>query len=181
MGEEARPLPRGRHGLSPEAVAADQRARLLTAAAAAFAEHGFALSSREIASAARVSSSTLYRHFENADEVLAAAFEERAAALAAEAEAAGRGVAATKVLAGFLGADAPTATLFGPSTAIAVDAIAAARCRLLERLGALLAPAAPRDRLGPLLAAAALALLADGEGGAEAGGELAALLPALPA
>jgi len=65
--------------------AADNRARLLTAARARLAP-GVAVSSREIARAAGVSVATLYRHFPTREDLLAAARESQAARCTASVE-----------------------------------------------------------------------------------------------
>lgn len=77
-----KPLPRGRHGLSPEFVARDQRRRLIRATAAALDELGFeATTVSAIATRARVSKSDFYRHFDSKDECFAAAYDEAVAHL----------------------------------------------------------------------------------------------------
>lgn len=81
------PLPRGRHGLSAEQVADNQRRRLLDGAAVAVAEHGYAeLTVAHVVSAAGVSRATFYAHYaDKADVLLNAhrlAFEQVLAAIA---------------------------------------------------------------------------------------------------
>lgn len=57
-----RPLPRGRHGIPPEQIAAHQRTRLRAAVGAALFESGYeALSIREISARAGVSRLTFYK------------------------------------------------------------------------------------------------------------------------
>jgi AcrR family transcriptional regulator len=68
------PLPRGRHGIPRELIVANQRQRLLAAAALQIAAHGYAsLSVADIAGRAGVSRVTFYANFEDKlDCVLAA-------------------------------------------------------------------------------------------------------------
>ncbi|MGN6663104.1 MAG: TetR/AcrR family transcriptional regulator [Solirubrobacterales bacterium] len=69
-------LPSGRHGLSRKHVAENQRWRLLSATAEAFAEEGYLrMTSHGVAKRAAVSSSTLYEQFRGRDGCLLAAFE----------------------------------------------------------------------------------------------------------
>ncbi len=64
--DEVEVLPRGRHAIPPEDVLAHQRARLLSAAAAALAEQGYAGTSvNDIIGRARVSRRTFYELFED--------------------------------------------------------------------------------------------------------------------
>lgn len=68
-------LPGGRHGLPAKAVAESQRWRLIGAAAEVLAEHGYlGTTSRRIATAAAVSSSTFYAHFNGVPDCLLASF-----------------------------------------------------------------------------------------------------------
>ena len=70
------PLPRGRHALSPEEVAANQRARIATAIASQTVEHGCdGLTVERVIEAAGVSRSTFYHHFANKREALLASHE----------------------------------------------------------------------------------------------------------
>jgi AcrR family transcriptional regulator len=63
-GWVARPLPRGRHRLTPDEVQASQRERLLQAMAEVVAERGYdGASVPRVIAAARVSSNTFYRFF----------------------------------------------------------------------------------------------------------------------
>lgn len=60
------PLPRGRHGIARELVAANQRERLLCAATEIFAEQGYAsLAVRGMIERARVSRATFYELFDD--------------------------------------------------------------------------------------------------------------------
>jgi AcrR family transcriptional regulator len=86
--DEMAPLPRGRHGLSAEEVAANQRVRILAAVATVIAEEGYwGLTVEQVIDLAGVSRSTFYVHFENKQEAALAAheliFERYLAALAA--------------------------------------------------------------------------------------------------
>jgi AcrR family transcriptional regulator len=70
------PLPRGRHGLTPEEVAAHQRERIVAAIGRVVAEQGFgALTVERVLTAAGVSRSTFYDHFANKQEAVLEAHE----------------------------------------------------------------------------------------------------------
>jgi len=70
------PLPRGRHGLTPEAVAAHQRERIVAAIGKVVADQGFAaLTVERVLSVAGVSRSTFYVHFANKREAVLVAHE----------------------------------------------------------------------------------------------------------
>jgi AcrR family transcriptional regulator len=70
-------LPPGRHGIPRAAVASNQRARLLEAAAAALAERGYAeLRVGEITYRAGVSRATFYQQFRNKHDCVLAAQDE---------------------------------------------------------------------------------------------------------
>jgi AcrR family transcriptional regulator len=74
--EDVAPLPRGRHGLTPEQVASHQRERILAAIATVIAEQGYgALTVEQVIDHAGVSRSTFYVHFENKQEAVLAAHE----------------------------------------------------------------------------------------------------------
>jgi AcrR family transcriptional regulator len=83
------PLPRGRHGLSREYIAENQRERLLAAIADSLDEHGYDHTTvAAISTRAGVSKSDFYRHFPNKEECFFAAYDDavervRAAVLAA--------------------------------------------------------------------------------------------------
>jgi AcrR family transcriptional regulator len=69
-------LPRGRHGLPPELVAANQRERLVAGIIAAVAENGYPETTiAAIVGAAGLSRKTFYEHFTNKEECFAAAYE----------------------------------------------------------------------------------------------------------
>jgi AcrR family transcriptional regulator len=69
-------LPRGRHGLSPEFVARNQRDRLITALILTLAELGYQKTTvAMIGRRASVSKSDFYKHFDSKDECFLAAYE----------------------------------------------------------------------------------------------------------
>lgn len=86
-------LPRGRHGLSREFVAENQRERLLASIAKSLHEHGYDGTTVSLITAqARVSKSDFYRHFSSKDACFLAAYDDaaerlRKPILAARAEA----------------------------------------------------------------------------------------------
>ncbi len=72
-----KPLPRGRHGLSREFIAENQRERLLAAISGSLDEQGYDRTTvAAISSRAGVSKSDFYRHFANKDECFFAAYDE---------------------------------------------------------------------------------------------------------
>jgi AcrR family transcriptional regulator len=82
-------LPRGRHGLSPEFVAQNQRERLLSSIAECLHEQGYEKSTvSAISRHARVSKSDFYRHFESKDMCFVAAYDDSVERLRTEALAA---------------------------------------------------------------------------------------------
>lgn len=69
-------LPRGRHGLSPEFVARNQRERLIAGLTEALYEVGYQKTTVSlIGQRAAVSKSDFYKHFESKDECFIAAYE----------------------------------------------------------------------------------------------------------
>jgi AcrR family transcriptional regulator len=69
-------LPRGRHGLSPEFVARNQRERLITALIEALYEVGYQKTTVSfIGQRAAVSKSDFYKHFESKDDCFIAAYD----------------------------------------------------------------------------------------------------------
>lgn len=145
-GEER--LPRGRHPLSASEVQANQRLRLIAAAAALVAERGVVgVNAREVARRAGVSSSTLYALFSGSDAVLAAGAESAAiSALEAAREAcAGTREDEQRLLDAAVAAcewaarNDAMAGLLGLSPAVAIGDIAASRERLIEELSRSLA------------------------------------------
>lgn len=74
--DELGPLPAGRHGLSREQVALNQRERLIGGLVEAVAEHGYnAATITHITKAARVSRRAFYENFQSKEECFIAAFE----------------------------------------------------------------------------------------------------------
>lgn len=70
-------LPRGRHNLTREQVARDQRSRILLAVAEAMAEQGYvATSVGEVLRRAGVSRETFYQQFSSKEDCFAAAYEQ---------------------------------------------------------------------------------------------------------
>src|SRR5690349_23517822 len=69
-------LPRGRHGLSPEFVAQNQRERLITGLTQTLYEFGYQKTTVSlIGQRAAVSKSDFYKHFESKDDCFFAAYE----------------------------------------------------------------------------------------------------------
>lgn len=82
-------LPRGRHGLSREFVAQNQRERLLDAIAECLHERGYEKSTvSAVSRQARVSKSDFYRHFESKDTCFVAAYDDSVERVRTEALAA---------------------------------------------------------------------------------------------
>ena len=72
-----KPLPRGRHGLSREFIAENQRERLLAAIAESLEEYGYdGTTVAAISGTAGVSKSDFYRHFGSKDECFISAYDE---------------------------------------------------------------------------------------------------------
>jgi AcrR family transcriptional regulator len=70
------PLPRGRHGLSPEYVARNQRERLIAGLIEALYEVGYQKTTvSRIGQRAAVSKSDFYKHFESKDDCFIAAYD----------------------------------------------------------------------------------------------------------
>ncbi len=77
-------LPRGRHGLSPEFVARNQRDRLIAALILTLAEVGYQKTTVSmIGRRAAVSKSDFYKHFDSKDECFVAAYETRSSGIRA--------------------------------------------------------------------------------------------------
>src|SRR6476660_5535886 len=69
-------LPRGRHGLSPEFVARNQRGRLIAGLTEALYEVGYQKTTVSlIGRRAAVSKSDFYKHFESKDDCFVAAYD----------------------------------------------------------------------------------------------------------
>src|SRR4051812_27088057 len=76
MGAPARQLPRGRHELTREAIAASQRARLLDAVSEAVAAEGYAAATvKDVVARAAVSRRTFYEQFDDLESCFLAAYE----------------------------------------------------------------------------------------------------------
>src|SRR3954470_24526086 len=76
MGAPARQLPRGRHELTREAIAASQRARLLDAVAEAVAHKGYAAATvADVVARAAVSRRTFYEQFSDLESCFLAAYQ----------------------------------------------------------------------------------------------------------
>lgn len=86
-------LPRGRHGLSPEYVARNQRERLIAALIAGLYEGGYQKTTVSlIGQRASVSKSDFYKHFESKDECFLAAYDAGIERIRERVEAACAGV-----------------------------------------------------------------------------------------
>jgi AcrR family transcriptional regulator len=84
-----KPLPRGRHGLSPRAVQTSQKERLTQAMLDLVAAHGYARTTvPEIAAMARVSPNAFYGFFSDKADCFLAALSQQASMLLAELNAA---------------------------------------------------------------------------------------------
>jgi AcrR family transcriptional regulator len=82
-------LPRGRHGLSPEYVARNQRERLLSGLTQALYEEGYeGTTVALIGQRATVSKSDFYKHFESKDDCFLAAYEAAIESIRARMESA---------------------------------------------------------------------------------------------
>jgi TetR/AcrR family transcriptional regulator, cholesterol catabolism regulator len=189
-------LPSGQHGMTATEVAANQRWRLIGAAAEIFAEHGLAgTRSRSIAQRAGVSSSTFYERFEDLEEIhgatVAVAAESVAGILADACEGhadAVNGIPAV-VEAGleFAAAEPALVAMLGVELIGASAAVAAERERVATEIGGLMrkARAGGADRPAAVdrhLVAGALSVALDRLEGDDAparrrlAGELSALL-----
>jgi AcrR family transcriptional regulator len=83
IGRRPHQLPPGRHGLSRDYVAQNQRARILAAVADVTSAASYAeMSVEDIIVTAGVSRRTFYEHFNNKDDAFLAAYDEAAADLA---------------------------------------------------------------------------------------------------
>jgi AcrR family transcriptional regulator len=142
-------LPPGRHGISREEVARNQRWRLLGAIAEVLAEVGHQnTTSTRVSKRAGVSPATFYEHFDNIGECLLAAYEAASECVwEIASEACGEeqidwrqrlGVAVASVLR-FLAVEPATAHLLGAEAAAGNAAVARARRASIERLAGLLA------------------------------------------
>jgi AcrR family transcriptional regulator len=149
-------LPRGRHDLSAEDVAADQRRRMLAGMAGALAEQGYARATvSDVLERAKVSRRTFYEQFADKDECLYAAYddgERRAWVTVAEAVAAtpasdwpGRVHAALGAFLDFVAAEPDTARLFTLEARAAGPEMAARHAAAVDRVAAVLQAGNRRD------------------------------------
>ena len=135
-------LPPGRHGLSREVVAENQRWRLLAAAGEVLAANGYAkTTSHRIADCAGVSHSTFYEQFANVDCCLLAAHETAAACLVEvvsscrASEGAGERLdRAVEDVLDFLAREPSLAKLLGAEISAGVPAVATSRDLLVRGL-----------------------------------------------
>ncbi len=142
-------LPPGRHGIPPEEVAANQRWRLLGAAAEVLAERGHVqTTSTLVAKAAGVSPATFYKHFDNIADCQLATFEMAADCIWVAVNAActepklewrRRLREALDSALRFLSGEPAIAHLLGGEMPAGVSEVAQARAALIERLAGLLA------------------------------------------
>jgi len=141
-------LPPGRHRLSQEQVAANQRWRLLGAAAEVVAEQGYLhTKASDVSRCAGVSRTTFYKYFDDLPLCLLAAYEMTvdcvreliAAACESEGEWEARLRLAVDSVLEFFVAEPTLACLFGSQPAAGVPQIAIARANLIDRLCPLLA------------------------------------------
>jgi AcrR family transcriptional regulator len=141
-------LPAGRHGLSPDLVGENQRARLTAAAAESLAERGYgAITVTDVVKRAGVSTSTFYKRFDDLWGCLAAAYEAGAERLCEAIEGACPDAeAAIEAALALLAAEPPLAHLLSAEPPSQAAALAAARAQLVKHLAALLRSArADRD------------------------------------
>jgi AcrR family transcriptional regulator len=141
-------LPPGRHGIPADEVSANQRWRLLGAAAEALAEHGHVnTTSTRVSKHAGVSPATFYQHFDNIGDCLLAAYQAAAGCVMEIVSEACReeridwpqrvGVAIASTLR-FLAVEPATAHLLGSEPPAGERAIARERQAWIDRLSALL-------------------------------------------
>lgn len=125
------PLPRGRHGLSREFIAGDQRARLFAAIAAVLDERGYdGTTVAGVAGVAGVSKSDFYTQFKSKDDCFAAAYDagvERLRAQVLIACAAGE-VWSDRVCAGLAAALAELAAQPAQANLLLVEGLRAGPC-----------------------------------------------------
>jgi AcrR family transcriptional regulator len=157
--ERLKPLHGGRHSLSPDMVAFNQRERLLAGLAATVAENGYSKATiARITEAASVSRRTFYENFDSKDECFLAAYEALDTYLAtlmeeaveAESEWPDRVAATFTALIGFLASRPNFARLYLVEPAAVGEAMTAPREKTAQRFIALLEPgrkerAAERD------------------------------------
>jgi AcrR family transcriptional regulator len=153
--EKLRRLPPGRHGLSREFVARNQRERLIAGTIVAVAEHGYrGTTVTHISAAAGVSRRTFYGYFQTKEECFLATFdlleEHLLAAIAEAAEPTSAWTAQVRArvaaLLAFLGANPDLVRFALVAPPAAGGAMAERSRRLLERLVEVLVEGAPRGR-----------------------------------
>ena len=171
-------LPPGRHGLPRELVAENQRWRLLGAITEGLAQRGWAaITARDVATGAGVSSNTFYKYFDDISACLLAAHEVAvdciwgvvSSACETRSDRPAGPRAAIEAVLSFWASEPALAQLLGAETLAVVEAIAPERERLIARLGSLLRQSAPLGSIASAsppvfaehLTAAAIALLAD--------------------
>jgi AcrR family transcriptional regulator len=168
-------LPRGRHGLSREDVAANQYWRLIEATTALVAERGVAaVTGRAIAQRAGVSSVTLYERLGGRDAALTAAHKVAAGSLikriglACEENETGEGglAGALEAACTWASREPQLVAMMGLGPVTALRAVAEARRSLIEDLAERLALVAPgRGAIGSsgrrLMVAATLTVLSE--------------------
>jgi AcrR family transcriptional regulator len=142
-------LPPGRHGIPADEVAANQRWRLLGAAAEVLAEQGHVnTTSTQVSKHAGVSPATFYQHFDNISDCLVAAYGAASGCVLEIVSEACReerigwpqrlGVAVASTLR-FLAVEPATAHLLGTEPPAGERAIARERQATIEHLAGLLA------------------------------------------
>lgn len=157
-------LPRGRHNLSADDVAADQRQRMCAGIAGALAERGYArLTVDDVLKRSGVSRRTFYEQFEDKDDCLYAAYENaerRAWAAATEAVAdtpagdwPGRVHAGLAAILEFVAAEPDTARLFTLEARAAGPEMATRHSAALDRVAATLRAGNRRAAISGLQAA----------------------------
>lgn len=154
-GEKLHRLPPGRHGLSREFVAQNQRERLIAGSVAAVAERGFREATvTDVSAAAGVSRRTFYTYFQTKEECFLATFdllEEHLFAAIAEAAPGRRSWieqvrARIAALLGVLGENPDLVRFAVVAPPAAGGPVMARRRRLLERVTDALAADAPEGR-----------------------------------
>lgn len=147
-GGSLRPLHGGRHSLSPDIVAFNQRERLLAALAAVVAEHGYNKATvAQITAVASVSRRTFYENFADKQDCFLAAYDALDSYLAALMAEAGEGrpswpdrvAASFAALIRFLASRPNFARLYLVEAAGVGEGMASRRKQTAERIVALLA------------------------------------------
>jgi AcrR family transcriptional regulator len=149
-------LPPGRHGLSAELVAENQRRRLMLAATESLAARGYgALTTTEVVKLAGVSTATFYKRFDDLWDCLQAAHKAGAERLCERIESAcaAAGGGSKGALAGIEGglallASDPALAHLLSTEPPQIDALRAARGSFIARLAALLGDAREGESTG---------------------------------